>query len=57
MLGEHTVNNRSPRSDTMTHDLVQTWVSVTDADGRTRLEARWTPVPHSGAPEHVVPAA
>lgn len=26
---------------TMTATLVQTWVPVTDADGRTRLEAHW----------------
>jgi len=41
----------------MTNNLVQTWVSVTDLDGRTRLEARWTPAPQSGAPVHVVDAA
>ena len=23
-------------------DLVQVWITVTDADGRSRLESRWT---------------
>ena len=42
----------------MTTNLVQTWVSVPDVDGRTRLEARWTPAPpQGGAPVHVVDAA
>ncbi|HEU5037040.1 MAG TPA: hypothetical protein VFT70_08540 [Nocardioides sp.] len=41
----------------MTNDLVQTWVSVTDATGRTRLEARWIPAPQSGAPIQVGHAA
>lgn len=29
------------------HDLVQTWVPVTDHQGRTHLEAHWT---HASAP-------
>lgn len=41
----------------MTNNLVLTWVSVTDVDGRTRLEARWSPAPQSGAPVHGVHAA
>jgi hypothetical protein len=41
----------------MTNNLVQTWVSVTDVNGRTRLEARWIPAPQSGAPSHVTYAA
>lgn len=24
------------------HDLVRVWITVTDADGRSRLESRWT---------------
>lgn len=28
----------------LTDRLVQTWVEVTDRDGRTHLEARWTTV-------------
>ncbi len=24
------------------HDLVRIWITVTDADGRSRLESRWT---------------
>ena len=42
---------------TMTNDLVQTWVPVTDIDGRTHLEARWTPAPHAGAPVQAPHAA
>jgi hypothetical protein len=41
----------------MTDNLVQTWVSVTDEDGQSRLEARWIPAPQSGAPSHVTYAA
>lgn len=41
----------------MTNNLVQIWVSVTDVNGRTRLEARWIPAPQSGAPAHVTHAA
>jgi hypothetical protein len=41
----------------MTNNLVQTWVSVTDADGRSRLEARWITAPQSGAPSHATYAA
>ncbi|WP_158305699.1 MULTISPECIES: hypothetical protein [unclassified Nocardioides] len=41
---------------TMTNSLVQTWVPVTDADGRTHLEARWTPA-HAGAPVQAPHAA
>ena len=39
---------------TMTGRLVQHWVTVTDAAGRTRLEAQWAP---PGAPTHVPNAA
>ncbi len=41
----------------MTNNLVQTWVSVTDVNGRTHLEARWIPASHSGAPSYVTHAA
>ena len=41
----------------MTNNLVLTWVSVTDVDGRTRLEARWSPAPQSGTQQHVTHAA
>jgi hypothetical protein len=37
---------------TMTTGLTQTWVSVTDLQGRTHLEARWTEAPHDHAPVH-----
>jgi hypothetical protein len=39
----------------MASDLVQTWVPVTDKDGRTRLEAHW--VQASSAPTHATHAA
>lgn len=35
-----------------TSSLVQTWVPVTDAQGRTHLEARWTTPAQSGTPAH-----
>ena len=35
--------------------LVQTWVSVTDGQGRTRLEAHWTDASATAA--HVTHAA
>lgn len=37
---------------TRTTGLVQTWVSVTDAQGRTRLEARWVPATHAAQVVH-----
>lgn len=40
----------------MTSNLVQTWVPVIDAQGRTRLEARWTAPVQSATPAHVVHA-
>ncbi len=40
----------------MANGLVQTWVAVTDARGRTRFEARWV-APQTSAPAHVVQAA
>lgn len=40
---------------TMTSGLVQTWVPVTDASGRTHLEAHW--VDSSTAPTHITHAA
>jgi hypothetical protein len=42
---------------TMTGNLVQTWVSVTDVRGRTHLEARCIAAPQTGAPAHVTHAA
>ena len=42
-LGEQKVNGRCHMSkQTMTDAPVCTWVAVTDASGRTRMEARWT---------------
>lgn len=32
--------------------LTQTWVAVTDADGRTRLEAHWAPATPAHTPAH-----
>ncbi|ABL84099.1 hypothetical protein Noca_4604 [Nocardioides sp. JS614] len=56
-LGEQKMNERRPMTNTtMTNSLVQTWVPVTDADGRTHLEARWTPA-HAGAPVQAPHAA
>ena len=44
-FGEHKVNGRCRMSkQSMTGAPVCTWVSVTDASGRTRMEARWTAV-------------
>lgn len=40
----------------MTSNLVQTWVPVIDAQGRTRLEARWTAPVQTGTPVHAVHA-
>ena len=40
----------------MANGLVQTWVAVTDARGRTRFEARWV-APQSNAPAHAAQAA
>ena len=31
----------STMTDTMTGDLVQAWITVSGADGTTRLESRW----------------
>lgn len=42
-------------SSQMTSSLTQTWVPVTDAQGRTRLEAHWTSA--APAPTHTVHAA
>jgi len=39
----------------MAGGLVQTWVAVTDKDGRTHLEAHW--VEPGTAPTHVTHAA
>ena len=39
----------------MAGGLVQTWVAVTDTDGRTHLEAHW--VDPSSAPTHATHAA
>ncbi len=36
----------------MTSSLVQTWVPVADARGRTHLEARWTAPSQLGTPAH-----
>ena len=42
-LGEHEVNGRCHMSkQSMTGRPVCTWVAVTDASGRTRMEARWS---------------
>ncbi|MGY2701100.1 hypothetical protein [Nocardioides sp. HB32] len=41
----------------MTNNLAMTWVTVTDATGQTRLEARWTPAQQSGAPTQATHAA
>ena len=42
-LGEHKVNGRCHMSEqSMTGAPACTWVAVTDASGRTRMEARWT---------------
>ncbi len=38
----------------MAAGLVQTWVPVTDAEGRTRLEARWS---DPSLPTHATHAA
>lgn len=39
----------------MAGGLVQTWVAVTDTDGRTHLEAQWV---HAGStPTHATHAA
>ena len=43
ILGEQKVNGRCHMSKhTMTSAPVCTWVAVTDATGRTRMEARWS---------------
>ena len=34
----------------MTGDLVRVWITVTDADGSTRLESRWTSSQQAIAP-------
>jgi hypothetical protein len=36
-------------TDAKTTGLVQTWVAVSDARGRTHLEARWVPAPQAHA--------
>ena len=41
----------------MTNHPVQTWVEVTDVNGRSHLEARWTEPRESGFPVHVSHAA
>ena len=42
-FGEHKVNGRCHMSkQRMTGAPVCTWVAVTDASGRTRMEARWS---------------
>lgn len=43
------------RSQTSATGLVQTWVPVTDEQGRTRLQAQWTAAPT--APTHASQAA
>ena len=44
-MGEHKVNGRCHMSkQPMSGRPVCTWVAVTDASGRTRMEARWTTV-------------
>ncbi len=40
-----------------TNSLVQGWVAVTDASGRTRLESRWFEASAPVAPTHAVHAA
>ncbi len=39
----------------MTSGLVQTWVPVTDSQGRTHLEAQWTSA--TTTPAHITHAA
>lgn len=41
----------------LTTGLAMGWVPVTDFQGRTRLEARWTESPHTNAPADVTHAA
>ncbi|GAA1912905.1 hypothetical protein GCM10009797_03250 [Nocardioides hwasunensis] len=42
-LGEQKVNGRCHMSkQTMTEAPVCTWIAVTDASGRTHMEARWS---------------
>ena len=44
-LSEHKVNGRCHMSkQSMTGRPVCAWVAVTDASGRTRMEARWSTV-------------
>lgn len=43
--------------NTKTNALVQTWVPVTDANGRTRLECQWLPTRPAGMPTQVGHAA
>ena len=40
-----------------TNGLVQTWVPVTDVDGRTRLECQWLEARPAGLATHVGHAA
>lgn len=42
-------------NDTTTNELTQHWVEVTDASGRTHLEARW--LDSSLLPTHATSAA
>ncbi|MBI2243743.1 hypothetical protein [Nocardioides sp.] len=42
---------------TMTDNLVQTWVPVADARGRTHLEARWTSARPAAVPAQAPHAA
>jgi hypothetical protein len=52
ILGEQKVNGRCHMSKhTMTEAPVCTWIAVTDASGRTHMEARWAvaPVAHIAA--------
>lgn len=35
------------RNHTANEKLELTWVQVKDADGRVRMEARWTVTPHA----------
>jgi hypothetical protein len=52
-LDERKMNERRPMNDSkMTTGLAQTWIVVTDLQGRTHLEARWTETPHDHAPVH-----
>ena len=50
ILGEQKVNGRCHMSKhSMTGAPVCTWVSVTDASGRTHLEAHWSVAPTAQA--------